>query len=466
MASAEGIGQEVNDEGERPRLKLGEKLGLVIGNAPNTFHYQIIQMYLLFFYTDFMKISPAFIAALFLFTRIVDALLVPFFGAMLDKVSTPWGKYTPWFLILGVPFAISGWLTFTVPDLSESGKMVYAVVTYVIYSLFSSVITIPSQAVIPAVTKRIEERITIAQLGFLFILFGALIVQVGTVPLYKALGGGDDGKGFSLLMASAAVITIAISAYQSVRVKERYIVAAKKDKKSPSYKQMLAATFSNKYAIILYVYLFSNAISSGIRSGVQIHFYKYFFNNEGLMAIIGIVILIPTLVGVAFSQRVIRRFGLRNTVLSGVIVNLITCPLFLFMPPNTTGILMLIAVSVITGLIGGFASPAQGAMMPAAIDYTEWKSGLNLNGFMSSFNGFIQTFATALSGAIAAGALTIIGYIPGVEQSEGTLFGLKVLVGVLPAVFGVFAICMIWFDLTEEKQSHISKELAERRRNA
>lgn len=92
MASAEVIREEVNDEGERPRLKLSEKIGLVIGNAPNTFHYQIIQMYLLFFYTDFMKISPAFIAALFLITRIVDALLAPIFGAMLDKITTPWGN--------------------------------------------------------------------------------------------------------------------------------------------------------------------------------------------------------------------------------------------------------------------------------------------------------------------------------------------------------------------------------------
>ncbi|WP_138752162.1 MFS transporter [Paenibacillus sinopodophylli] len=465
MASTEAMGPGVNDDGERPRLTLSEKIALVIGNAPNTFHYQIIQMYLLFFYTDFMKVSPAFIAALFLITRFVDALLAPIFGAMLDKMTTPWGKYTPWFLILGVPFAISGWLTFTVPDLDEPGKMVYAAVTYVIYSLFASIITIPSQAVVPAVTKRIEERITIAQLGFLFILFGALIVQVGTVPLYKALGGGDDAKGFSVFMAAAAVVTIVISVFQSVRVKERYLVAVKKDKKTPSFRQMFAATFSNKYAIILYVYLFSSAISSGIRSGVQIHFYKYFFHNEGLMAIIGIVVLIPTLVGVAFSQRIIRRFGLKNTVLAGVIVNLVTCPVFLFIPSDTTGLVLLIAVSVVTSLIGGFASPAQGVMMPAAIDYTEWKSGLNLNAFMSSFNGFIQTFATALSGAIAAGALTVIGYVPGVEQSDGTLFGLKVLIGVLPAVFGAFAICMIWFDLTEEKQTQISKELAEKRRN-
>lgn len=466
MPSNESVQYSTAADNEQPTLKRGEKLALVLGNAPNTFHYQIIQMYLLFFYTDFMKISPAFVATLFLVVRIFDALFAPLFGAMVDKIKTPWGKYTPWFVILGVPFAISGWLTFTVPDFSDTGKLIYAVVTYTLYSTFASIITIPSSAVIPTVTKRIDERITVGQLSFIFILIGAVIVQVGIVPLYKAMGGGDDASGFSLLMLVAAVITIIISIYQSIKIKERYVIAAPRDKKSPSYMKMLSATFTNKYAVILYVFLFSSALSSGLRSGVQIHFYKYFFNNESLMSIMGIVVLIPTLIGVAFSQRVIRRFGLKNTVLAGVIVNLVMCPVMLFIPANNTGLMIHIAVSVLGSLVGGLGSPAQGALMPAAIDYTEWKSGLNLNAFMSSFNGFIQTFATAISGAIAAGALSIIGYVPGIEQSSSTLFGLRVIVGVLPGIFGALAICIAWFDLTEEKQRKISSELIARRNQA
>ncbi|MGO4371098.1 MFS transporter [Paenibacillus sp. 2TAB19] len=466
MAAEEAVPHEAIGEGEHSKLKRGEKIALVIGNAPNTFHYQIIQMYLLFFYTDFMKINPAFIAALFLVVRIVDALVAPLFGAFMDKVKTPWGKYTPWFMILGVPFGICGWLTFTIPDLSDTGKVVYAAITYTVYSVFASIITIPGNAAVPTVTKRIDERITIGQLSFLFILIGALIVQVGTVPLYKAFGGGDDARGFSLLMAAAAVFTVLIAIYQSMKIKERYVVAANREEKSPSFKKMLTATFTNKYAVILYVFLFANAISSGIRSGVQIHFYKYFFHNEGLMAIMGIIILIPTLIGVAFSQRVIRRFGLRNTVLAGVIVNVAACPVMLFIPANNTGLIIHIVASVITGLISACGSPAQGAMMPAAIDYTEWKSGLNINAFMSSFNGFIQTFATALSGAIAAGALMVIGYVPGAEQSSSTLFGLRILVGVLPALFLILQLSMLWFDLTEEKQAQITRDLAKRRKDA
>jgi sugar (glycoside-pentoside-hexuronide) transporter len=466
MATKVAVPQMVATENEHPKLKLGEKLALVIGNAPNTLHYQIIQVYLLFFYTDFMKISPGFIAGLFLVVRILDAFAAPFFGALMDKLKTPWGKYTPWFVILGVPFAIFGWLTFTVPDLSSTGKLVYAVVTYTVYSIFSSIITIPGNAVVPAVTKRMDERISIGQLSFLFILVGALIVQVGTVPIYKALGGGNDARGFSLFMAAAAVLTILIAIFQWIKVKERHVVEKNKDEKRPSVKQMVTATFTNKAAVIVYVFLFATALSSGIRAGVQIHFYKYFFNNEGLMAIMGIVALIPTLIGVAFSQPIIKRFGLKTTLMAGVIVNLATCPIMLFIPANNTGLIIHIVVTVITCIIGGFGSPAQGAMMPAAIDYTEWKTGLNLNAFMSSFNGFAQTLATALSGAIAAGALSLIGYVPGVEQSSSTLFGLRLIIGVLPAVFGALTICVLWFDLTEDKQVQIAKDLEARRKAA
>lgn len=464
MAINEAFQQATASENEHPKLKFSEKLALVVGNTPSTFHYQIIQMYLLFFYTDIMKISPAFVATLFLTVRIFDALFAPFFGALVDKIKTPWGKYTPWFMILGIPFSIVGWLTFTVPDFSDTGKLIYTVVTYTLYSTFASIITIPSTAVVPTVTKRIDERVNIGQLGFIFIMLGALIVQIGIVPLYKALGGGDDAKGFSNLMLVVAVFTILISIFQSLRIKERYVAHANRGEKSPSFKQMLSATFTNKYAVILYIYLFSTALSSGLRSGVQIHFYKYFFDNEGLMSIMGIVVLIPTLIGVAFSQKIIKRFGLRNTVLAGVVINLAACPAMLFIPQNQTGLMIHIAVSVVTSLFGGFGSPAQGALMPAAIDYTEWKSGLNLNAFMSSFNGFIQTFATAISGAIAAGALSVIGYVPGVEQSSTTLFGLRVIVGVLPGLIGAFAICIKWFDLSEEKQAQVSNELIERKK--
>ncbi|MCB2354553.1 MFS transporter [Clostridium estertheticum] len=80
------------------------------------------------------------------------------------------------------------------------------------------------------------------------------------------------------------------------------------------------------------------------------------------------------------------------------------------------------------------STPALATLMPAAMDYTEWKSGLNINAFMGSIQKFLQTFSTALSGALVASALVFVGYVPGAEQNSSTLFGLRVLMSIVPAI--------------------------------
>jgi GPH family glycoside/pentoside/hexuronide:cation symporter/probable glucitol transport protein GutA len=452
-------------EVEERKLSFLEKLASSIGGLPGTFHYQMMQMFLLFFYTDVMKISAAYVAILFLVIRIFDAILAPVFGAFVDKITTPWGKYKPWFLLLNVPMAFFGWLTFTDFNLSPTSKLVYVAVTYTIYSVLAAISGVPGGAIVPVITKRVDERVSIGQLSFLGIMIGALVVGIAVQPLYKSLGGGNDAKGFTLIMGIAAVITALIALYQSLTLKERYIVERKKDEKAPSFKEMFVAVFTNKTAVIVDVYLFATSLANGIRAGVSIHYFKYFFHNEAMMAVGGIIAFVPALIGVALSAKVTKRLGIKTIVMISVVFSVISMASVIVIPDTSIGLIIFFVIGTIGAFIGGMASPAQGTMMPAAMDYTEWKSGLNINAFMGSINGFIQTFATAVSGAIAAGALAFIGYIPGVEQSSSTIFGLKVLMSVLPAIFIAFTACIMWFDLTEEKQAQITRELAERRKN-
>jgi Na+/melibiose symporter-like transporter len=52
----------------------------------------MIQMFLLYYYTDIFKISATYVAGLFLVARVVDAFLAPVFGMYVDKVNLPWGN--------------------------------------------------------------------------------------------------------------------------------------------------------------------------------------------------------------------------------------------------------------------------------------------------------------------------------------------------------------------------------------
>ncbi|MEH7490634.1 MFS transporter [Neobacillus niacini] len=455
--------QSVSIIHEDKKLSFREKVAAMIGAMMGTMHNQIIATFLLFFYTDIMEISPAYVAGLFLFARIIDAILVPVFGVFVDKVTTPWGKYVPYFAILGIPTAIFGWLTFTDFGLSPTGKLIYVSVTYLVYSILISIKYAPNVAVGPAITKRIDDRISMGQISYILVMVGALFATLGFQPLYKALGGGSDAKGFSLVMGIVAVIGILISIFQVTSLKEKYIDQNSKGKKRLSFKEMNRAIFTNKAAVIVYTYILAINLANGIRSAIMIHYFKYYFNNEGLLVTFGAVGILPTMIGVMLSGPITKRFGIKINVLTAAIVNVVCTASIMFIPNTSTGVTLFLAVNVIASFFLGVATPAQGSMMPAAMDYTEWKTGMNVNGFMGSIQGFVQTLATAISGAVAAGALHFVGYVPGVEQSSETIFGLKLLMGILPAVVLIFTASVAWFDITEEKQKQIAKELAERR---
>jgi sugar (glycoside-pentoside-hexuronide) transporter len=448
---------------EERKLTTLEKISVSLGGLTGTIHTQIISMFLLFFYTDVMKISPAYVAGLLLISRMIGASLTPAFGIVVDKVTTPWGKYVPWFLILGVPIAIFGWLTFTDFNLGPTGTLIYATVTYLIYSILVSIKAAPFTAVAPAMTKRMDDRVSLGQYSYFSVMMAAILVTTVAQPAYKALGGGNDAKGFSLLMGLIAIFCILASAFQVLTLKERYVVKPKKEDKTASIKEMFKAVFTNKNAVVVYVYILAITLASGIRSAIMIHYFKYFFHNESLVVIFGVMSLLPTIFGVMISGKLIKRFGIKAVILTCTAVNVLCTAAVMFIPETSTGVVIFFATLALANLFMGFANPAQSTMLPAAMDYTEWKTGVNINGFMGSFQGVMQTLAVAISGSFVALALSFIGYVPGEEQSSETLFGLKALMGVIPAIIFLFTASVAWFDITEEKQIQIAKELAERR---
>jgi sugar (glycoside-pentoside-hexuronide) transporter len=389
-------------------------------------------------------------------------------GVFVDKISTPWGKYVPWYMIFGIPTAIFGWLTFTDFNLSPTGTLIYITITYIIYSILNTVGQAPYAAVNPAATKRTDDRVAIGQLSFFCALLASLFVTSGAPLLYKTLGGGNDAKGFSMLMAIIAIAAILISIFQVKSIKERYVINRTRDAHTYRIKDILKAVFTNKAAIIIYIYILASGLGNGIKSGIQIHFFKYYFHNQGLMAIMG-VLMVPTVVGILISAPIIKRFGFKLTILTSTIVGIFSGPAIFFIPPNSTGVTVFIALGVLGALFGGISIPIITATMPAAMDYSEWKSGINVNAFMGSIQGFMHTFASAVAGAVAAGSLAFIGYVPGTEQSSDTILGLKILMGIIPTVptvFGLCTACIAWFDITEEKQKQIARDLAERKKYA
>src|ERR1043165_9084293 len=96
-------------------VSLRERLSYGLGDFASGLYWQTFTLYLTFFYTDVFGLGALAAGTLLGASRSVDALLDPLVGALADRTTTRWGKFRP-YLLLGVPLAVVGVLTFTVPD--------------------------------------------------------------------------------------------------------------------------------------------------------------------------------------------------------------------------------------------------------------------------------------------------------------------------------------------------------------
>lgn len=112
-----------------------QRFGYGMGDFACNLIWQVISLYLLYFYTDVMELDPVAIAAMFVVCRVIDAVTDVLVGFAIDKTKSRWGKSRPWFLFGAIPFAVSAFLAFSVPDITPDGKLIYAYATYIFYLL-------------------------------------------------------------------------------------------------------------------------------------------------------------------------------------------------------------------------------------------------------------------------------------------------------------------------------------------
>ncbi len=175
----------------KEKISVKEKIGFGLGDTASNLFFQTFMLFLLYFYTDVFGIPAAVAGTMFLVTRIWDSVNDPLMGVIADRTNTKWGKFRPYILWMAVPFGIIGVLTFTTPDLSLEGKIIYAYVTYALMMMVYTAINIPYSALMGVVSSDPLERTSFSQYRFVFAFLGAFLVQGLTLPLVNSIGGGN-----------------------------------------------------------------------------------------------------------------------------------------------------------------------------------------------------------------------------------------------------------------------------------
>jgi GPH family glycoside/pentoside/hexuronide:cation symporter len=463
-----------------------ERVAYGAGDLASCLYWNTFSLFLLIFYTDTFGIGPAAAGTMLLITRTVDAVFDPLMGMIGDRTRSRWGRFRPWLLWMCIPFAIAGVLTFTTPNLSPTGKLIYAYVTYALVMILYSAINIPYGALLGVITPDSDQRTRLSTCRFFGAFAGNLIVQ-GTL-LYLVAGFGSRnwgfgnvaaiehlklGKklsasevaitqhGFPLAMGVYAILAVALFLFTFSSTKER--VHMQKAHRT-SVRGDLWDVLRNRPWLVLSGANVLFLIWVSMRGAATAYYFKYFVGNTQLMSSWLVFGTMATLLGVAATEPLMRWVGGRRSAYIWLqLINAVSCGLLWFAGPSNYALIF--GTQIIGSFFTGPLNPLLWAMYADTADYGEWRFGRPSTGLILSAGTFSQKTGWAVGGAVAGWLLAYYGFDTSLQsQSGATLNGIRLMMSLLPAAASVTtAIAALFYNLDRRTQQRIEAELRERR---
>ncbi len=439
-----------------------------MGNFACQLSFTMVNMYLAYFYTDVFGLSAAAVATLLLVAKVWDGINDPMMGALMDKTYTKVGGYRTYIIAGSIALVVFTVLTFSVPGFGDSGKLVYAYVTYIGLGMAYTVMNVPFNALPSRMTDNPKRLNQIFASSMWAGALGSTILGMCTMPLILMLGKGVQEAGYQKTAIAYAIISLPLVLLMVHFCKEnpdiaraKEIAAAQEGEKGTSFFGFLKSIFSNKNLLCVYAYMFCAMFSQIGRASTAFYYYMFCVGNMAwasvLMSLSGLVglVLIP------FIPTLIGKFGKKKVVIVSQLIQIVGL-VMMFAGPYTN-IPYTIAANLVYGLGGGY-SACVGAMIVDALDSYEHKTGVRNDGVAFAFNGLMTKISAAIAGSIGLMVMAAFGYTNGADLTERALTGINVGVNIVPLVAAALAIVpMLIFDLNEEKMTEVRKTLKERR---
>ena len=416
-------------------------------------------------------LTPAAVALLLLVAKVWDGINDPMMGVLMDKSYKKVGGYRTYIVLGTVLLVIFTILTFTVPGLGGTGKLVYAYVTYIGLGMSYTVMNVPYGALPSRMTdnpKRLNQMFASSMWAG---ALGSTVLGMCTLPLVLMLGNGVQEAGYqktaivyAVLALILILITVKICKENKDIARAKEILAEQSGSDGMTILGFLKSVFKNRNLLCVFSYMFLAMFSQIGRATTAFYYYMYCVGNTALASVLMSLSSLVSLVLIPFVPALIGKFGKKKVVIVSQLIQVIGL-ILMFVGPYTN-IPYTIFANIVYGLGGGYSS-CVGAMIVDALDDYEVKTGVRNDGIAFALNGLMTKISSAIAGSVILMVMAFFGYTNGSDLTAGALQGINIGVNIVPLIAAAAAIIpMLIFDLTEEKMQGIRKELSVRRENA
>lgn len=437
--------------------KWGKRIGYGIGDLGCNLVFSTMASYLMVFYTDVFGITAAAAGTMMLVTKFIDALTDTGMGLIVDRTHTRWGQGRPYFLFGAVPFALFTFMTFYIPNVENTGKLVWAYVTYCLLCTAYTVVNIPLNTIVPRLTSDIHERDILVSTRMVCAMAGTAIVMTITAPLVEFFGRGNEARGYLVTMTVYGIAAMLIFFVTFASTKEVVPPAVVQTRKT--LKEDLKSLTGQAWILfLLNLFYFSLYV---VRSTTVIYYFKYNLGRTDWLSLVGVLGILSGLPMLLLLPMLEQKFSKKNLMLFSVSLY-IAGDLLIYFGRNSA--FCLLAGLIITGLgiYGIFGITF--AMQPDVIDYSEYKKNASISGLIAAFQGFFVKGGMGLTSFIIGIFLKNGGYVANSVQTEKALSYIEICFIWIPIVLCILIAGITCFYKLDALRGEMTRELGERRR--
>lgn len=408
------------------------KYSFAFGALGKDLIYGMIATFSMIYFTDIIKVAPAFIGTMFFVAKLWDAFNDLFMGMIVDNTRSRWGKFVPW-LVIGTLINSFVFVTvFTDFHLSGASLCVFAAVVYILWGMTYTIMDIPYWSIIPNLTSNPEEREKVSVLPRIFASIGQSLIIAGFgVQIIKGLGGDYIGyHRFALIIAATFIFTMAVCVINLPKIQQDI-----EKKEKLKFKDIFTVIKKNdqlRWAVLL-ILLYNVGIQAIM--GVATYYFSYVCNKASMLSAFMISASIAEVVGLLIFPKVTKLLSRKKAFM-------LACAL----PPVGLIILLFVGIFcptsvVLTAIAGVIVKTGTGLELGCAtvfladvVDYGEYVLGARNEGVVFSLQTLIVKFTAAFTSLSIGFVLELTGYVPNAVQSFATQNSIRILMCVVPAV--------------------------------
>ncbi|MDR1939735.1 MAG: MFS transporter [Clostridiales bacterium] len=445
------------------KIPLSEKL---IYGAADLFgggHNTILSVILLYFFTNAIGLKAALAGTVVLLSKLWDAVIDPFLGAVSDNTRSKFGRRKP-YILAGAILIIPAYALLFAPVQAlspDSLKTAYAIFAYLFYCTVASLSQVPFMSMSSDISPDFDQRNSANLIKLIFDMASAGVCYLVPTMLIDALADGKISFNvfyLSIVFGFGTVFSIPLIA-AAFKLKERVALPAERSKFN--IKEWLSAfkIKSYRYHIFMYITAF---LCVDIVSALALYYVNDVLRGVTVFGrpIGSVFVIAPMMVSAALvvpvCYKLMRKRSKQFAYRVGLPLYALGIVLLAGFKTSWSGALVPL-FACLAGLGLGGAQMMPWLIFPDTVDIAELKLGYRPTGAFSGAMTFARTLSTAAAIQIVGFVLELSHYqestgLSSVSQPPEALAAIRVMLGASAVVLLSLAfVSSVKYKVTDKK---------------